>query len=292
MLVTIYIRLFLAAIGATTFLIGSLADQALLPSFIQAATIGVSFLSGITCTLLIHRRFFHPLNKFAGPINARLSSLWLPYTLRNRDAFRQIRQLHAEYGQFVRLGPTLLSVTHPDAVPMIYGTKSRCSKASFYDLSLPMISLQTYRDKSLHDARRREWSGAFSDKALRGYEQRIQVYQQKLIEVFRETKGQPINVSKWFNYYNFDVMGDLAFAKPFNLLETHEHYAIKLLNEGLMPLGFFFPMWFFRTLTAIPGATRGWWKFISFCSEQMQNRLKVRNHLFQPCPILRQAAFC
>ena len=27
-----------------------------------------------------------------------------------------------------------------------------------------------------------------------------------------------MDVSKWFNYYSFDVMGDLSFGKSFNML--------------------------------------------------------------------------
>lgn len=45
--------------------------------------------------------------------------------------------------------------------------------------------------------------------------------------------GEPINASKWFNLFSFDVMGDLGFGKSFNMLESGEtHWAIKLLGEG------------------------------------------------------------
>ena len=88
--------------------------------------------------------------------------------------------------------------------------------------------------------------------------------------------GQAINVTKWFNLYSFDVMGDLAFGKPFDMLEAGgEHWAIKLLNAGLEPLAFAFPVWFFRVLTAVPGLTKDWWRFIDFCAKSMEQRMKV-----------------
>lgn len=223
LLVTVYLQAFVTTICFTTLLLVSLEERTLLPSFVEALGFGICFLLGIVFVSLVYRVSLHPLNKFPGPIGARLSTLWLSYTLRSRDSFRQIRKLHDQYGPFVRLGPDYLSIAHPDGVPIVYGPGSRCSKAAWYDLTYPIVSLQTFRNKSHHDARRRVWSGAFSDKALRGYEQRLQVYQQRLIQHVTSKKGQSINVSEWFSLYSFDVMGDLAFGKSFDLLDTREH---------------------------------------------------------------------
>jgi cytochrome P450 len=83
-------------------------------------------------------------------------------------------------------------------------------------------------------------------------------------------------MSKWFNLYSFDVMGDLGFGRSFNMLESGEtHWAIKLLNEGMDPMGFGFPPWFFRVLIEIPGLTKGYHQFIGFCSQQLENRMKM-----------------
>jgi cytochrome P450 len=70
-------------------------------------------------------------------------------------------------------------------------------------------------------------------------------------------------------------MGDLGFGAPFNMLVSgEEHWAIKLLNEGMDPLGFMFPTWFFRTLVSMPRLTAGYFKFITFCGRQIENRAK------------------
>jgi len=86
--------------------------------------------------------------------------------------------------------------------------------------------------------------------------------------------GKPINASKWFNLYSFDVMGDLGFGEPFDMLESgEEHWAIALLNAGMDPMGFWFPIWFFRTLVSIPGATKDYFRFIGYCCDQIDKRI-------------------
>lgn len=83
-------------------------------------------------------------------------------------------------------------------------------------------------------------------------------------------------MSKWFNYYSFDVMGDLAFGESYGMLESGQtHFAIKLLNDGMDPLGFAFPPWFFRLLTSISPLTASYRNFIYFCSAQLDKRMKM-----------------
>lgn len=104
-------------------------------------------------------------------------------------------------------------------------------------------------------------------KALRGYEDRIQRYRDKLISQVQAFDGRPFDAAKWFNLYSFDVMGDLAFGISFNMLETsEEHWAMKLLSEGIEPLAWMFPVWFFRVMTTMPLLTRDWWRFIEYCA--------------------------
>lgn len=139
-----------------------------------------------------------------------------------------------------------------------------------------MASLQRTRDKSLHDPRRRVWSGAFGDRNMRDYEKRMVWYRALLVNAIDESKNQPFDVTKWFNLYTFDVMGDLAFGASFGMFETSkEHEGIKLINSGLTPLAYMFPAWFFWLMTGIPGIARDWWKFISYYTSQMEDRITV-----------------
>jgi len=139
-----------------------------------------------------------------------------------------------------------------------------------------ITAVHTTRSRAIHDKRRRIWSPAFSDKALRGYEKRVEPYADALLQRLKDFEGGPVNVAKWFNFFGYDVMGDLAFGKDFQMLESgNEHFAINLLNEGMQPMALMLPTWFFRVITAIPGLAAGYFKFIGYCNQQLQNRIEV-----------------
>jgi hypothetical protein len=231
---------------------------------------------GLTLSLTTYRLLFSPLKAFPGPFGAKISNLWFSLHLGSRDAQQKLLALHETYGYFVRIGSSDLSIVHPKAVQAIYGPQSRCTKADWYDLTLPMVSMQTTRNRALHDQRRRIWSRAFGEQSLRGYERRIAVFQDQLVRKVVETGRNPINVTELLHLYGFDVMGDLAFGESFNMLkDSKSHWAVKMMNEAMVPMGFMLPTWMFRLLTAIPFAARGWWQFISYCHERLDTRINV-----------------
>ena len=238
------------------------------------------FVSGIYSSMLVYRALFHPLNKFPGAFMARLTDLWYSSQLKNRDAHHKLLKLHEHYGEFLRIGSSSLSITHPDAVQALYGSGSKCSKGPYYDSGQPYISMQTSRSRRLHDQRRRIWAPAFSDKALRGYEQRIRPYIDLLTSQLRAFGSKPVNAIDWFNFFTFDVMGDLAFNESFHMLERgEEHDILKLLSSSLDFIGVWFPEWLKRMLIIVPGALNDYWKFFKFCSDQITKRMKEDPHI-------------
>jgi hypothetical protein len=93
----------------------------------------------------------------------------------------------------------------PEAVPIVLGQDSKCTKSPWYDQSLPIISMHQCRDRQVHDKRRRVWSRGFSPSALRDYETRVVKYTQDLLRQISSFSGKPLNASKWFNFLSFDV---------------------------------------------------------------------------------------
>ena len=78
------------------------------------------------------------------------------------------------------------------------GVKSKCIKAQWYSNDWPLMSMHTTRDKGMHDRRRRIWSPAFSEKALRGYENRIGRYNELLLKHIEENEGEdPLFLCYW-----------------------------------------------------------------------------------------------
>lgn len=219
------------------------------------------YLLGLYASTCIYRLFLNPLNAVRGPYLCRLTRFYYSYLNRAFDGHHELQRLHRKYGPFVRTGPNSISVIDPVAVPVISGTNSKCIKAEWYSNDQPLISLHTSRDRTQHDLRRRVWAPAFSPGAIKGYESRIQKYNDILIDglstrVFEQDArehGQEgeVNVSELFNWYSFDVMSDLSFGKPFGCLQSRQSNSmIKLLGEGIKLSGLAFPEWFFRLLVS------------------------------------------
>jgi hypothetical protein len=63
-----------------------------------------AILFGLFGSMTIYRLFFHPLRAFPGPIAARISTAWIiQKTLPNFRFFLTVRELHKQYGDFVRI---------------------------------------------------------------------------------------------------------------------------------------------------------------------------------------------
>ena len=195
----------------------------------------ILFLVGLYTSLIAYRVCLHPLNRFPGPILARVSNIWFSTQCFNADAHKKLLKLHRDYGtEFLRVGSSDLSITHPQGITAIYGPNSPCIKSDWYDTDLPNKPMMAERDKAKHDKRRRSWAFAFSDKALRGYRQRIQNSEEELRNQLFASACKPVNARDWFNFYGFDTMGGLAFGESFgNLTAGEYHFAALRVRKGL-----------------------------------------------------------
>ncbi|KAF5244087.1 hypothetical protein FANTH_7842 [Fusarium anthophilum] len=230
---------------------------------------------GLLTSILCYRIIFHPLNKFPGPLRARISNFYPTYlTTKNAHLYEEVEQLHQQYGDFVRLGPTQLSITHPKSIDAIYSAKSPCTKGPFYNILHPRVSLHMIRDHKEHSTRRKTWDRALSSKALRDYEPRVTKYTTQLLDRLNEMQGTTINASNWLNFYSFDVMGDLAFGKSFNMLRDGvNHYFLSSLHGSMKMVGALAHIsWVIPILKLIPAVNsedRQFWAWISD-DEQMK----------------------
>ena len=270
-----YLQALFTAFLTLGVILASFSGQSISNVFMEVTKLMAFWLAGLYASLLLYRVVFSPLDRFPGPLGARISNFWFSSRLSKHNAFQKVLDLHAEYGEFLRIGSNDLSIVHPEAVEAIYGLGSPCRKAAWYDLTHPMVSLQTTRSRLVHNKRRRIWSMAFSDKALHDYEQRINAHQDKFLTHIAGAGGR-VNVARSFNFYSFDVMGDLAFGESFDMLTVSEdHWVIKLLNRGTGPLGYHFPVWFFRMMVAVPRLGNEWWQFIHYCTQKVDERITV-----------------
>lgn len=218
-----------------------------------------SAVAGVYTSLVAYRASpWHRLARFPGPWPARLSTGYMTWhSLRRGQVYDDVRALHARHGDYVRVGPSELSLADPAAFAAVHAattSTSPCERGPWYEILNPTISLQMVRDRKEHARRRRPWDRGFGAKALRDYEARVAQYTDQLLAIVdrfatgdSSVKGKEdkegsstINASKWFNYYSFDIMGDFAFGKPFNMMRDGvDHYFFKTTHANMVLIGIF-----------------------------------------------------
>lgn len=174
----------------------------------------------ITIGRIFHRCYLHPLSKIRGP------KLWIAFPilksiaqLQGRLDFR-IRDFVKEYGEVVRIGPQELVFTSAQAWKDIYGhghaeiPKYFPEGSGVHDGASNIINSNA-KD---HFRFRRAMLPAFSDKALKEQELLISGYVDLLVKKLKEvaTDGRSTNLVKWYTFTTFDLIGDLAYGKPFD----------------------------------------------------------------------------
>ncbi|KAL9609386.1 MAG: hypothetical protein Q9204_009155 [Flavoplaca sp. TL-2023a] len=60
------------------------------------------------------------------------------------------------------------------------------------------------------------------------------------------------------------------------LAKGESHWAIALLNDALGLQGLKLPTWIFRILLSIPGLAYKYWKFIGYCDQQLEHRMREK----------------
>lgn len=87
-----------------------------------------------------------------------------------------------------------------------------------------------------------------------------------------------MNASAWFNYWSFDVMGDFAFGKSFNMLKTgRNHFAIDWLESSMFLLGYFSAVpWVVPVGAIAPFVGSRFRQFIRWCNEQVDERRNIK----------------
>ena len=122
-------RYFLAAIYGPPLASVALVyylDFSITRALLTVAVCSFCFLAGLYSSIAIYRGFFHPLRAFPGPPEARWTQFWhVSKVIKNIDNFRHLDRLHAQYGEYVRIGPNTLSVADPDWVEEMHNLHTK-----------------------------------------------------------------------------------------------------------------------------------------------------------------------
>lgn len=157
----------------------------------------------------------------------------------------------------------------------------------------PYTAMNTTRSRPEHDKRRRSYESGLSIKgslstvvsrlklisfkAVRGYETRVLHSANDLDNAFLQLVGKPINISVWFQYFAFDVMGELGFGQNFNQVKTAKsHFETDFLRNGMSLLAVVTPVpWLYHLGRSVPCLTRQWEELLSWSARQAKRRVEV-----------------
>lgn len=162
---------------------------------------------------------------YPGPRLAAATRLWYCYYTVRGDLHTVLYAAHEKYGDVVRIAPDELSYIDSKAWGDIYGHrvgKSELTKDPIFYSSISsgpgsIISA----DRSRHGVLRKQASHGFSERALRSQEHVIKKYADLFIQRLDESaasKNPTVDIVDWFNFFTFDVMGDLVFGQSFDCL--------------------------------------------------------------------------
>ncbi|KAH8724220.1 cytochrome P450 [Phaeosphaeriaceae sp. PMI808] len=250
----------------------------------------VGLIAGILIAAVIFRfvflAFVHPLSSYPGPFLAKFTDLYAAYHGWKGDIHLDIYRCHQKYGKHVRYGPNKLLLNTAQALHDIHGTtsftNSKFQKASAY---IPLIhrspNTLTILGGKDHGRRRRLMAQGVSEKAQKGYEDRVLTHIQKFCNALYTTgNGQQKDMSQWCYYLSFDIMSDIVFSARYGLLEDEKfRYVTMAIDSSNRRMSTFiqFPQlagWRMMDRYLFKDARIARNKFITFVMQVVRERLQ------------------
>ncbi|RAL16038.1 cytochrome P450 [Aspergillus homomorphus CBS 101889] len=252
---------------------------------VTVSVLNTCFYGPLFASILIYRAFFHRLHRFPGPVALKVSKLAAAYSNigKERD-FERIWDLHKQYGDVVRTGPQELSVLSADAIDVIYGPSSRCTRAIWYDrLKASGDFSEDYavfhmRNPVAHGKRRKAlWDKAFNIRALKSYQPVVVQTTQRFLDALRQRTGQTLSGPDTMQLLSYDLMGIIGWGYSFNNIEKWElnpalHF-VKHVTAGQRIISQ--APWLMSLLVNLPGADSPLRPYGSWIQARIREKLRL-----------------
>ncbi|KAJ5216801.1 cytochrome P450 monooxygenase [Penicillium chermesinum] len=207
----------------------------------------------------IYNAFFHPLAAFPGPTSHAMSRIPYCWKLLRGTMPYDILSLHERYGDVVRVAPDELAFSNSEAWKDIMGHNPGVEEfgklSNFYRPVEESPVNIVNADRKDHGVLRKLLSHGFSEKSLRAQEPMIQVYIDLLVQRLHENcsgGATALDLTAWYNWTTFDIIGDLAFGEPFGCLQNSEYHPyVHLIFESARAGTIFQTIGFYPTLKKI-----------------------------------------
>lgn len=224
-------------------------------------------------TQVLSATFRPGLRNVPGPWPAKFTSLWRVMFVYDGEAHEKYRKLHTTYGPIVRTAPNVVDISDPSAISAIYGINSKYlkvrghSSTSFADqpkwrrgqefgrqkyrlMSFQsdfysafdviyendfMPSMFTTRSTDEHKALKRPVAQKFSMSSVKTLEYLVDPCSEIFSQAMKDLQGQVVDLGAWLQWYAFDVIGAMTFARRFGFMEQRKdvHRVISGIDLGL-----------------------------------------------------------
>ncbi|KAK6823491.1 cytochrome P450 [Apiospora arundinis] len=206
---------------------------------LQGRDFAVSTLQAVlayNAVIIIYRLYFDPLSKFPGPKLYAISNL--PYLFQDKILGTWVKStttIHAKYGPIVRIAPNRLAMDGSIGWKEIFMRRPNLPEfgksTEFYGVGkLGIFPV----DREDHRRQRRAMAHAFSAAALQDQEDYVKGYVDILIQRMKNhaAEGKVVDVTRWYNYLTFDIIGELAFGEPFGCLKESDYHPLVAMIFG------------------------------------------------------------
>lgn len=131
---------------------------------------------------------------------------------------------------------------------------------------------------------------------MQDYLPRVLKYTDTLMAHISKNAGSPINVTDWFNNFMLDIMGDLAFGKPFNYMKPEKRVGAfdfgAVMHDSAYVISSLGQVSYSFTILSMLGAGGDVQRFLDFCTDLVRERKTVSTHVFITRIISQRLIMC
>ncbi|KAI0377727.1 cytochrome P450 [Hypomontagnella monticulosa] len=177
------------------------------------------------------------LSKAPGPILAGCTNLWRAYQQYHGNLRQKLLDLHSQYGPIVRYGVHNVSISDPEVINIVYGSRAGFTTADSYKVLIgiqngkEVPSLVSTTDESRHGALRRSVAGAFTPNAVLDYEKWVDATIEELLDII--SKKTTFDLSSMILWYTMDAAGRFSFGEAIGCLQAENDVggSIQLIRD-------------------------------------------------------------
>ncbi|KAI9648453.1 hypothetical protein NHQ30_003087 [Ciborinia camelliae] len=186
---------------------------------------------GATIAVIILRTFqtWWCLRHIPGPFLARFTNLQRVWWVKTGRAHLYHKAVHVKYGEIARIGPHMVSISSPEAIPIIYSIRPGVPKSDFYATLRPytrergsMQAVFNTQDEKIHKQIKSPIAALFSLSNVAKFEGLVEEVLSCMSKQFDKRfvdAGETFDFGEWLQYFAFDVMGTMSFSKRYGFLD-------------------------------------------------------------------------